>query len=72
LAVEDARARADAAAAGAGRTVDRVLRIDDTRQPEYRGPVLMAARPAGDAPPTPIEAGPIEIHATVALTVAIK
>src|SRR4029077_16422802 len=32
-AVEDARARADAMAAGAGRTVDRVLRIDDSRQP---------------------------------------
>ena len=30
LAVVDARARADAAAAGAGRAVDRVLRIDDT------------------------------------------
>jgi uncharacterized protein len=73
LAVEDARARADAAAAGAGRTVDRVLRIDDSRQPELRGPVMMAARPAaGDAPSTPIEAGPIEIRATVVLTVAIK
>ena len=32
-AVEDARARADALAAGAGRTVDRVIRIDDSRQP---------------------------------------
>lgn len=72
LAVVDARARADAAAAGAGRTVDRVLRIDDTRQPEYRGPVMMSARAAvGDAA-TPIEAGVIEIRATVTLTVAIK
>lgn len=73
LAVVDARARADAAAAGAGRTVDRVLRIDDTRQPEFRGPVMMAARTAvGDAGPTPIEPGVIEIHAAVVLTVAIK
>lgn len=73
LAVVDARARADAAAAGAGRTVDRVLRIDDTRQPEFRGPVMMAARSAaGDAAPTPIEAGVIEIRAAVVLTVAIK
>src|SRR5262249_46642569 len=40
LAVVDARARADAAAAGAGRTVDRVLRIDDSRQPEFRGPMM--------------------------------
>ena len=72
LAVQDARARADAAAAGAGRTVDRVLKIDDTRQPEFRGPALMATRAVADAAPTPIEAGPIEIRATVVLTVAIK
>jgi hypothetical protein len=32
----------------------------------------MAARPAGDVPSTPIEAGPIEIRATVVLTIAIK
>lgn len=73
LAVIDARARADAAAAGAGRTVDRVLRIDDTRQPDYRAPMLMsgARAAAGDAA-TPIEPGVIEIRATVTLTVAIK
>ena len=72
LAVEDARARADAAAAGAGRTIDRVLKIDDTRQPEFRGPAVMAARTVAEAAPTPVEAGPIEIRATVVLTVAIK
>jgi uncharacterized protein YggE len=72
LAVVDARARADAAAAGAGRTVDRVLRIDDTRQPDYRGPALMSARAAAGDAATPIEPGVIEIRATVTLTVALK
>ncbi len=72
LAVVDARARADAAAAGAGRTVDRVLRIDDTRQPEFRGPMMMVARAAADTAATPIEPGVIEIRAAVVLTVAIK
>jgi uncharacterized protein len=72
LAVVDARARADAAAAGAGRTVDRVLRIDDSRQPEYPRPMMMAARTAADAATTPVEAGSIEIRATVVLTVTIK
>src|SRR6185436_1700992 len=32
LAVADARARADAAASGAGRAIDRVLRIEDSRE----------------------------------------
>lgn len=72
LAVVDARARADAAAAGAGRTVDRVLRIDDTRQPEYRGPVMMSTRAAPGDAATPIEPGVVEIRATVTLAVAIK
>jgi uncharacterized protein len=74
LAVVDARARADALAEGAGRTVDRVLRIDDSRQGV--GPIIMPmemrARVVGDAAVTPLEAGMIEIRAQVALTVAIK
>jgi uncharacterized protein YggE len=74
-AVVDARARADALAQGAGRTVDRVLRIDEARQGVV--PVMMqmdmrARAVAGDAAATPIEAGTIEIRAQVALTVAIK
>jgi uncharacterized protein YggE len=74
-AVEDARARADAMAAGAGRTVDRVLRIDDSRPPRISGPQPMPMmRMAADAAvaQTPIEAGLIEVHATVTLTVSIK
>jgi uncharacterized protein YggE len=70
-AVEDARARADALAAGAGRTVDRVIRIDDSRQRIGPPPVMMM-RAAADSAQTPIEAGQIEIHAQVTLTVSIK
>jgi hypothetical protein len=74
LAVIDARARADAAAAGAGLTVDRVLRIDDSRQSfQPPRPMLAMAREAADMQvATPIEAGDIEIRAQVTLTVAIK
>jgi uncharacterized protein YggE len=74
LAVVDARARADAAAAGAGCTIDRILRIDDTRQPPPRPPMpmAMAARAADQQVSTPVEPGEIEIRAQVALTVAIR
>jgi uncharacterized protein len=74
-AVEDARARADALAAGAGRTVDRVIRIDDTRQPRIVPPqpmVMRAAAAADNAATTPVEPGLIEIHGQVTLTVTIK
>jgi uncharacterized protein YggE len=75
-AVVDARARAEAAASGIGRTVDRVLRIDDARR-EIPRPVpmqMIARREAAlqaDAS-TPIEVGEIEIHAQATLTVSIK
>jgi uncharacterized protein YggE len=75
LAVVDARARADAAAAGAGRTVDRILRIDDTHQPQSPRPPMpmaLAARAADQQFSTPVEPGEIEIRAQVTLTVAIK
>ncbi len=73
LAVVDARARADAAAAGAGRTVDRVIRIDDSRQPNLRGPMMMAeARALDGRVETPVAPGLVEVRAEVALTVAIK
>lgn len=75
LAVVDARARADAAAAGAGRAVDRVLRIDDTPQVRVAPPrPMMAAmaRESADAQQAPIETGELEIRAQVVLTVTIK
>lgn len=74
-AVGNARARAEAMAAGAGRTIDRVLRIDDAPQPRGTpAPQPMYRTMAADAAaaPTPIEAGLIEVRAQVTLTVAIK
>lgn len=72
-AVQDARARADALAAGAGRTVDRVIRIDDSRQSRIPPqPVMVMRAQAADAAPTPVEGGLIEIRAQVTLTVSIK
>lgn len=72
-AVEDARARADSLAAGAGRTVDRVIRIDDTRQPRMVPQAAMAMRAqAADVTQTAVEPGLIEIHGQVTLTVTIK
>ena len=73
LAVEDARGRAEAAAMGAGRTIDRVVRIEDSRA-ETVGPRPMAfsvAR-AGSEPATNFEPGLIEIAARVTLTVSMK
>jgi len=74
LAVVDARARAEAAAAGVGRTIDRVLRIDDTRRDVPRPmPMGMMAREVSQADvASPIEAGEIEIRAQATLTVSIK
>jgi len=72
LAVADARGRADAAAAGAGVMVDKILRIDDRREAVIvpTRPVVMAARTIEAT--TPVEPGLIEIHARVTLTVSIR
>ena len=75
LAVVDARARAEAIASGAGRTIDRVIRITDTPQVRFKGPTPMAMErgvASAAAVETPIEAGSIEIHAQVELVAAIK
>ena len=72
LAVDDARARADAAAAGAGRSVDRVLRID-AQSPSAPVPLprlAMAREATSDAPP--IAPGQIDIRAQVTLTSLLK
>ena len=73
-AVSDGMARAESAAAGAKRTVDRVVRIEEIGM---RGPMppqpMMAMRANVEAVPvTPIVAGEIEIRAQVNVTVAIK
>jgi len=74
-AVSDARAKADAAAAGAGRAIDRILRIDEqgVASPPMPVPYLRttAQAVAADAAP-PIAAGQIEIRARVSLTAVLK
>jgi uncharacterized protein YggE len=72
LAVEDARAKADAVAAASGRTVARILQIaelgagDDVPRPMFR---TMAA--AADAAP-PVAVGQMDVTAGVRVTAAIK
>jgi len=73
-AVEDAKARATAAAAGAGMKIDRILRIEEQRPemiPPPRPVMTMRAETAA-APPTQVVPGELEIKATVTLTAAIR
>jgi uncharacterized protein len=73
-AVADARKRADAAAAGAGMKVDRVIRIEEHRSisPEPR-PMMMARQSmVADAGAPPIVPGEIEVRVSVTLTSSIK
>ncbi len=68
LAVVDARGRAEAAAAGAGRTLDRILKIEDgERTPIPRAMAVMRM----DAS-TVVEPGEIDVRAAVTLTVSMK
>jgi uncharacterized protein YggE len=70
-AVADARARADAAAAGAGRTIDRVIRVQEDGAPEMPPrPMFRAAMEQMAS--TPIAPSTVEIHARVTLTAALK
>jgi uncharacterized protein YggE len=75
LAVQDARRRADAAASGAGVTIERVIRVDEQRDMND-GPRPMAmgmAMVKSDASQAvPLEAGEIEIRSRVTMTVAIR
>src|SRR5687767_1035003 len=74
LAVADARAKADAAVAGAGRSIERIVRIEEG--PMEGGPIPMPRmvrqelQAAAAAPP--IETGQTEIRARVTLTAVIK
>ena len=75
LAVADARARADAAAEGAGTKVVSVVRIEETSDRNIPPPMpmmRMAEARVAAAPETPVVAGEIEIRATVTLTAAIE
>jgi uncharacterized protein YggE len=74
LAVGQARGKADAAAAGAGRTVDRIVRIEE--QGSFGGPQprVMFRAEAAQAKDTaaPISSGEIELRATVSVTATLK
>jgi uncharacterized protein YggE len=72
-AVADARARAEAAAGGAGMRIERVLKIEEQREfgREPR-PMVMAMRQAAEVSEPPISPGEIEVVARVTLTVAIR
>jgi uncharacterized protein YggE len=72
LAVVDARSRAEAAAAGAGRTVDRILKIEDARDTGMPIPRTIMTMKAADAAQTPVEPGLVEIRARVTLTASMK
>ena len=74
-AVADAMLRADAAAAGAHRVVDRVVRIEESNARQGR-PLPMAAASRAMVSEavtvTPVAAGEVEVHAQVTLTVTVK
>ena len=73
LAVADARGKADAAASGAGRTVDRVLRIEEHGVVSRPPMPFMAAREVAQASDAPvISAGQMELRAQVTLTAVLK
>jgi uncharacterized protein YggE len=74
-ATADARARAESAAAGAGRAVDRVIRIEEPMagRPRPPQPMMMMREAVAAAPAqTPVTPGELEIHAIVTLTATLK
>lgn len=72
LAVADARRRADAAVSGAGRTVDRILKIEDSRVDGGVQPRMLVMRADATASQTSVDPGTIEIRARVSLTASMK
>jgi uncharacterized protein YggE len=72
LAVADARARADAMAAGAGRVIDRVVRIEENGPTDFPVPMMRMAAQAADQAPTPIAPSTVEIRARVSLTASLR
>jgi uncharacterized protein YggE len=77
-AVQDARARADALAAGAGRIVDRIVRIAEEQAASLAGgpnaPMFRSGVAAESVMVTspPIAEGDVEVRARVVLTVTVK
>ena len=74
-ATADARQRAEAAAAGAGRTIDRVIRIEEPANRPIPLPVPMMMQRsamAAEKADVPIVAGEIEIRAQVVVTATLR
>lgn len=73
-ATADARQRAEAAAAGAGRAIDRVIRVEEPGARPMPPPqqMMMMRQVAADQAQTPVVAGEIEIRANVTLTATLK
>lgn len=73
-AVGDGRARADAAAKGAGRSIDRIVRIEDQTfsEPPPPRPFMVGMRAEAAAPPPPVQAGDVEIRVSVTITALLK
>ena len=75
LAVADARGKAEAMAGGAGRTVDRILRVDEQGVQSPPMPMMMrreVAQAADASFAPPIAAGQMEIRASVTVTATLK
>jgi uncharacterized protein YggE len=73
-ATADARLRAEAAASGAGRTLDRVIRIEEPGNRPYpvAAPMMMDRAAMAEQKQTPIVAGEIEIRVQVVVTATLK
>lgn len=71
-AVADARARAEAAATGAGRQINSVVRIEEAGVPEYPRPMMRMAAAADQAVSTPVAPSTIEIQSRVTLTASLR
>ena len=72
LAVANAMGRAEALASGARRTIDRVLRIEESTVGRGGEAPVMAMRMRAEDAGTPVAAGELEIRAQIRLTASIK
>ncbi|HUQ88070.1 MAG TPA: SIMPL domain-containing protein [Vicinamibacterales bacterium] len=71
-AVKNAMAKAQAIAAGAGRGLDRILKIEEVAAMREPMPMMRQYSMAKADASTPVAAGELEINAQVRLTIAIK
>jgi len=73
MAVRAAMSRAEAMAAGAGRPLGAIVRLEEQVEPSITPrPYMTMSRAGAEAVPTPISPGEVEIKARVVLTIEIK